>query len=395
MLNFKIITSNITRNKVLIYLNFLIQLFLLYNCGIIFYDEEISKLIIDNIIIIQLEILMILIFISLIPKLKKLIYILISIFITLLTLTNILYWYFFKTFFFLSLIINVQNLDGLSSSIISAFNFPIVIVFVLLISLNIYTFYTIKENDFKFHKSYVTFFFILIISKLFLFYHSYRPYISITSPRTIKNCLYNELDVFKYDTNTYVYKYGNIISNCISFINSRMIHSLSYENIKYINNKIIRTSSTNFTNSKQNIILIIIESLSSYVLEEKINGNDIMPNLSKLKDKYYYNTKMESQINLGMSSDSQFIYFTGLLPCKSGITIKDYDNNKYFGLGSILKQQLKLSTNIIIPTSKSFWNQQKACKLYGIDNLFCKSDYLIIVDKYIKNNDWLNDKQIF
>ena len=80
----------------------------------------------------------------------------------------------------------------------------------------------------------------------------------------------------------------------------------------------------------KNIILILVESLLSFPTYLEFNGIEITPTLNRLvKEDSYYNNNMTSVIQLGESSDGQFIYLNGLLPKKKGVTIYDYFDNTF------------------------------------------------------------------
>jgi lipoteichoic acid synthase len=100
---------------------------------------------------------------------------------------------------------------------------------------------------------------------------------------------------------------------------------------------------------------------------------------------------MESQSLLGESSDGQFIYLTGLLPLKNGVTINEIRADSITTFVSLAKQQIPhLYSQMTIPTDKYSWSQEAMCKKYGIDALFSKEDYAQKIEE-----DWLNDKQLF
>lgn len=61
----------------------------------------------------------------------------------------------------------------------------------------------------------------------------------------------------------------------------------------------------------KNLVLIIVESLCSYLINKTYGGVELTPNINKLIKKAYYNPNMLSQTMYGESSDGQFIYLTG------------------------------------------------------------------------------------
>ena len=77
----------------------------------------------------------------------------------------------------------------------------------------------------------------------------------------------------------------------------------------------------------KNLIFILVESLSSYPINKSFDGVELTPNINKLLSKAYFNPNMESETLLGESSDGQFIYLTGLLPLKNGVTINEISSD--------------------------------------------------------------------
>ncbi len=141
----------------------------------------------------------------------------------------------------------------------------------------------------------------------------------------------------------------------------------------------------------KNLIFILVESLSSFPINKSIGGVELTPNINKLLSEAYYNPNMESQALLGESSDGQFIYLTGLLPLKNGVTINEIKSQQISTFVSLAKEQIPdLYSQMTIPTEKDAWSQEAMCKKYGINKLFSKENYPSKVEE-----DWLTDKQLF
>ena len=143
--------------------------------------------------------------------------------------------------------------------------------------------------------------------------------------------------------------------------------------------------------SVKNLILILVESLSSYPISKSFGGIELTPNINKLLSESYYNPNMVSEAQLGESSDGQFIYLTGLLPLKNSVTINEISAKTITTFVSLAKEKYPdLHSQMTIPTEKDSWSQESMCKKYGIDYLYSKDNYHHIIEE-----DWLNDKQLF
>ena len=77
-----------------------------------------------------------------------------------------------------------------------------------------------------------------------------------------------------------------------------------------------RTTASTIGTAKPNLIFIIVESYLSQTSDLKVDGKEITPFLNRLKrdSTVYYNGQMQPNINIGESSDGQFIDMTGVLP---------------------------------------------------------------------------------
>lgn len=69
---------------------------------------------------------------------------------------------------------------------------------------------------------------------------------------------------------------------------------------------------------RKNLILIIVESLNSWVINFKIDNIEVTPFLNQLccQSNSIVALKMQPQVKDGRSSDAHFIYNTGILPLK-------------------------------------------------------------------------------
>ena len=157
-------------------------------------------------------------------------------------------------------------------------------------------------------------------------------------------------------------------------------HELSQQQLKEIKTFI---SCKNNNNSKQeynlfdkNIILIIVESLETFTINQKIDGQEITPFLNKLiKDSLtFYAPKVVTQVKDGMSSDAQLIINTGLLPLQNGAAC--YLSRTYPSISQLLKHKNHFSSCItFIGYTPSIWNQVSMCNYLHYDKLYDIKDF--------------------
>ena len=129
---------------------------------------------------------------------------------------------------------------------------------------------------------------------------------------------------------------------------------------------------------RKNLIFIIVESYLAETSDLKVDGQEITPFLNQLKrdSSVYYNGYMQPNINMGESSDGQFIYMTGMLPLKSDITVNLMKGRTVPALPKALVEKgVAKHSHTIVPTSPTFWEQDAMNEVYGISQLYSKLDY--------------------
>ncbi len=127
-------------------------------------------------------------------------------------------------------------------------------------------------------------------------------------------------------------------------------------------------------NQGKNLVLIVVESLNSWVIGEMVNGMEITPNLNQLVNDSNSIVALHvlPQAKDGRSSDGQFIINTGLLSLQNGAVIEKYDDRTFCSLPKALKQKGYRSVCITVDR-RTYWNQDGACDAYGYDRLVDKS----------------------
>lgn len=127
----------------------------------------------------------------------------------------------------------------------------------------------------------------------------------------------------------------------------------------------------------KNMIFIIVESFMSVTSDLEVDGKEITPCLNRLKrdSNVYYNGHVKSNAKIGKSSDGQLIYMTGLLPLRSEITVSYAKEDSLPGLPKqLLDNGIVKHSQILIPTSPSFWEQLSMNQIYGIRKMYAKYD---------------------
>ncbi len=140
----------------------------------------------------------------------------------------------------------------------------------------------------------------------------------------------------------------------------------------------------------KNIIAIHAESIQSFVIGLKINGQEVTPNLNKLANGGLYFDNFYSQVSVGTSSDSEFTYSTSLMPSNSGTAFGSYYDRTYVTTQKLL-QEKGYYTFSMHANNADYWNRRIMYKSIGYDKFYSKVDYEI--DEWIGLG--LSDKSFF
>lgn len=105
----------------------------------------------------------------------------------------------------------------------------------------------------------------------------------------------------------------------------------------------------------KNLVVIQVESLEQCVINQKVDGQEITPNLNKILKNSYYFSNINEQVYNGTSSDSDLMINTSLLPIRRGSVFFRFPNNTYNSLPKLMEDQ-GYSTIAIHPDNGAYWN---------------------------------------
>lgn len=105
----------------------------------------------------------------------------------------------------------------------------------------------------------------------------------------------------------------------------------------------------------KNLVIIQVESLEQFVINQKVDGQEITPNLNRILKNSYYFSNINEQVYNGTSSDSDLMINTSLLPIRRGSVFFRFPNNAYNSLPKLMEKQ-GYSTIAIHPDNGAYWN---------------------------------------
>jgi len=128
----------------------------------------------------------------------------------------------------------------------------------------------------------------------------------------------------------------------------------------------------------RNLIVISMESLQNFVINNDMNGHEVTPFLNSLtqdKDTFYF-SNFYHQTCLGKTSDSEFLVENSLYPLGGGAVFFTHSGNKFHSLSQSLNEQ-GYFTNVMHPNNKSFWNRDMMYKALSIQNYYDVDSYVV------------------
>ncbi|MDQ0219980.1 LTA synthase family protein [Peribacillus cavernae] len=144
----------------------------------------------------------------------------------------------------------------------------------------------------------------------------------------------------------------------------------------------------------KNVIYVHLESLQNFMINYKLNGQEVTPFLNSLvneKNTMYFNNFFQ-QTGQGKSSDAEFMLENSLFGLPQGASFTTKGQNTYQAAPAILGQQGYTSA-VFHGNYKSFWNRDEIYKQFGYDNFFDASYYSMKEEDVL--NYGLKDKPFF
>lgn len=134
----------------------------------------------------------------------------------------------------------------------------------------------------------------------------------------------------------------------------------------------------------KNVIFIHMESIQNFLIDLRINGIEITPNLNKLVKESMYFSKFYPQISVGTSSDTEFTLSTGLLPSTSGTVFVNYYDRTYETMENAFRNK-GYFTFAMHANNGNYWNRKNMYNTLGYDAFYDRDSYIVPTDKKDEN----------
>ena len=135
---------------------------------------------------------------------------------------------------------------------------------------------------------------------------------------------------------------------------------------------------------KKTLVVIFCESLESWVINRKVEGKEITPNLNAaIADSHtLYAPHVLTQVKGGRSIDGQLLVNAGILPLMSGCYAMQFPNIHYPSLAKAMKEvQPALKSYLMTVDKPITWNQSVVAEDFGIQQMFF-------------NDSWKNNEKV-
>ena len=135
---------------------------------------------------------------------------------------------------------------------------------------------------------------------------------------------------------------------------------------------------------KNTLVVIFCESLESWVINKKVEGKEITPNLNRaIADSLsLYAPYVLTQVKGGRSIDGQLLVSTGLLPLMSGCYAMQFPYTHYPSLAKAMKEMHPDMSSYLMTVDKPItWNQSVVAEDFGIKQMFF-------------NDAWVNNEKV-
>lgn len=119
----------------------------------------------------------------------------------------------------------------------------------------------------------------------------------------------------------------------------------------------------------KNLIVIQVESLQGFLVNQTYNGKEITPNLNKLLKESAYFDNCYVQVGVGHTADAELLVNTSLYPDENTSAYIDKPTNTYSSIGNSLKS-IGYSTMAFHGNKKTFWNRNLVYPSLGFDKFY-------------------------
>ncbi|HLR20165.1 MAG TPA: polyglycerol-phosphate lipoteichoic acid synthase LtaS [Staphylococcus sp.] len=313
--------------------------------------------------------------------------------LTFLLYANVVYFRFFSDFLTFSTLNQIGNVDSMGGAVTASF----------------------KWYDFVYFIDTIIFLFVLIFKQKWLDKRVFsKKFVPVVMAAAIAlfflNLAFAESDRPDLLTRTFDHKYlvkylgpyNFTVYDGVKTIQNNQQKALANEDdltkvLNYTKQKRVEPNPEYFGSGKnKNVIKIHLESFQTFLINKKVNGEEVTPFLNELSSGdagYRYFPNFFHQTGQGKTSDSEFTMDNSLYGLPQGSAFSLKGDNTYQALPAILDQQQGHTSNVMHGDYKTFWNRDQVYKHFGVDKFYDATYY--DMSKENLENLGLKDKEFF
>jgi len=125
----------------------------------------------------------------------------------------------------------------------------------------------------------------------------------------------------------------------------------------------------------RNLIIILLESMQSFVINMKVGGREITPNLNRYAREGFYFPNFYSQIGPGSTSDAEFLIQYSLYPLAEEHIFSSYYTVPHKGIPDMLKER-GYHGYVFHGNVETFWSRDRMYGHHGIEKFFDEDDFV-------------------
>lgn len=295
----------------------------------------------------------------------------IDLIIGLVLLSDIIYYKYFKDITTVAALRNIKLLKGVSSSISSLIDIKdfIYIADTIILFPFLKRYKAAKKNYSSSFLVKIAVF--VLIFTMGIFIDAKSVFAIEKEQPTLLSSMSNRIYLTKLigNLNFHAVDAYNYISTSVK--NAKKLSSERTNEIKefLVNNNEITGSNLRGEAQGKNLIVIQVEALQQFPINQKIDGKEITPNLNKWINKSLYFDNYFYQVAGGNTSDAEFMSNNSLYPASSGAAYYTYSNNQYNSLANQLKNN-GYYTAALHGYSEGFWNRNVMYKSESFDDFY-------------------------
>lgn len=142
----------------------------------------------------------------------------------------------------------------------------------------------------------------------------------------------------------------------------------------------------------KNLIVLQLEAINNFVIGLEVDGELVAPNLTKLSQEGYYNSRFYSAAGMGNTSDCEFASNIGMYPNGNDLSVFELDGENYPTIASEFKK-LGYKTLSMHGNDGAFYNRNNQhVSLFAFDEHIDKLDLLERNPNLELVKDWISDK---